>query len=403
MGDSPGRRRVQRPLLAVAVAVAVAVTVLAWGPAPANAQGAWTAVVTPSAAGGTALDGVACNGPTCVAVGGPCAEGACAGFVTGEVLYSGDDGTTWNVATVPATVGDLTRVSCANPADCLAVGEVATGATSAAAVIYTTDFGAKWQLEVAPGRSLSGVACPAYSECFVDGTSKTGAALLLRSPTFGATWVREHVPAGVAALGSLTCSTTSDCTAFGASGVGRANLSVVTTNAGVTWRLGHLPAAFRSVTGEGCLTALRCMVSGAVGHGARRPRRHERQRRGDLGRADAHDGEPRDLGRVVHERDVVRRGRDLVIARPVAHRLCHHDARVALAVPAPGAHDVEPQRRGFVRVERRVRRGGTVVRQHLVAGHHRRTLRAGGLSRDPRARLVRRRARLGEWTSPRTS
>ncbi len=262
MGDSPGRRRVQRPLLAVAVAVAVAVTVLAWGPAPANAQGAWTAVVTPSAAGGTALDGVACNGPTCVAVGGPCAEGACAGFVTGEVLYSGDDGTTWNVATVPATVGDLTRVSCANPADCLAVGEVATGATSAAAVIYTTDFGAKWQLEVAPGRSLSGVACPAYSECFVDGTSKTGAALLLRSPTFGATWVREHVPAGVAALGSLTCSTTSDCTAFGASGVGRANLSVVTTNAGVTWRLGHLPAAFRSVTGEGCLTALRCMVSG---------------------------------------------------------------------------------------------------------------------------------------------
>ena len=141
--------------------------------------------------------------------------GGCAGFVAGQILFSGDDGTTWNVATVPVTVGDLSRVTCANPADCLAVGATTSGATTSPAVIFTTDFGAKWQLESVPGRTLSGVACPAYSECFVDGTSKTGAALLLRSPTFGATWVRVHVPAGVAALGVLDCSTTMDCTAFG--------------------------------------------------------------------------------------------------------------------------------------------------------------------------------------------
>ncbi len=264
MGDRQPRRRRRDPRFVVAALVAAAT--LAWA-APAVAQGSWTAPAMPTATTDLALNDVACNGTTCVAVGGPCAVGGCAGFATGQILYSGDDATTWNVATVPVTVGDISRVTCANPADCLAIAQTTSGVTTIPAVIFTTDYGVKWQLEAVPGKTLSGVACPAYSECFVTGTSKTGAALLLRSLTFGATWVRVRVPAGVAALGVINCSTTMDCTAFGGVKVGQSTLSVLTTNGGVAWRLGHLPAGFKSVTGEGCLTALRCVVSGASSAG----------------------------------------------------------------------------------------------------------------------------------------
>jgi hypothetical protein len=257
-------------LVAMALALAAVVT-SSWGVAPVVAATpvTWSSVTAPAGTTNLSFSGVACSAATCVATGYPCGVAGCVGFNAGLILYSGDHAATWSVAAVPSNVGNLSHVTCANSADCMAIGATGPpGPSSSATVLTTMSYGAKWIATTAPSASLSGVACVAYSRCYVDGATRAGVPVMFRSNNFGATWSRLRVPAGVASVGSIDCSTMTNCLGVGVAKVGANPLSLMTVNAGRSWRVGHLPKSMGTVGSASCLSATRCVVVGdlVTGH-----------------------------------------------------------------------------------------------------------------------------------------
>jgi len=270
--NSPGGARgggVATALVAMGLVVC-AVATSSWGAAPvvAATPATWASVAAPAGTANLSFTDVACDAATCVATGYPCGVASCAGFIAGVILYSGDDASSWNVAATPSDAGNLSHVTCANSADCMAIGAAGPPAAAARAVVLiTTSYGARWTAVGAPSASLSGVACVAYSQCFVDGATRTGVPVMFRSANFGATWSRERVPAPVASVGSIDCATMTDCLAFATAKVAPSALSLVTVNAGRTWRVGHLPATLGTIGSASCLSATRCVAIGDLAKG----------------------------------------------------------------------------------------------------------------------------------------
>jgi hypothetical protein len=68
--------------------------------------------------------------------------------------------------------------------------------------------------------TLSGLSCTAAATCQVTGSTISGVPVLMGTTTAGETWSPEKVPAGVASIGAMTCSTTTSCQAVGWDSVG---------------------------------------------------------------------------------------------------------------------------------------------------------------------------------------
>ena len=238
------------------------------------------------------LSGVSCVSGTCAAVGvsgnQPLAMTGSAGSfspVTAPALPSG------------ATSGALTAVSCTTPGNCVAVGNYVDAGGQTQAMTATETAGTWAQAaELAlpagaaaapPGASLNAISCPTPGQCravgrYVNAAGQTAAMVATESTTWGQA-TALGLPAGATAstLDSISCTSSSACTATG-SVVAGAAAPLAATDSGGTWSAGSaLPTPggatssplLASITlAVGCTAAERCDAAGtypvATGVGA---------------------------------------------------------------------------------------------------------------------------------------
>jgi len=187
----------------------------------------WRILQTPNPLHATysALFGVTCGTlSACTAVGLAIIAG------TQQTLAERWNGTTWNIQatpTLPAGGGFLNAVSCATAAACIAVGQSNIG--GAYQTLAERWDGTTWSLQTvpnpAPGAGLSGVSCTSPSACVAVGATVGGSATgrSLAERWNGTTWRIQQTanpPQGGAVLTSVTCASSSLCTAVGLSNAG---------------------------------------------------------------------------------------------------------------------------------------------------------------------------------------
>ncbi len=80
--------------------------------------------------------------------------------------------------------------------------------------------------------SLNSVSCPTTSECIAVGQLSSGAGAIFGTANGGATWSAEAAPAGVGFLYGISCPSTSDCWAVGQNPSASSGAVIGTTNGG---------------------------------------------------------------------------------------------------------------------------------------------------------------------------
>ena len=214
----------------------------------------WTA----STIGGDTADmnapsGVACNTPsTCMAYG------------FDELLLSTDAGQTWSPATLPENI-QFRDVSCPTATECIGVGQ--NGSSLFPAIYVTTDGGADWTSQSAPGgggTSLFGVDCPTSVDCEAVGDTEegTGSGFVVTTNDAGGTWTTQSAPAGVTALADVACVSSEDCTAAGRGSSDQAIID--TSDAGVDWAIDSVPPNIDDLDTDVCATSSDCLAGGSV-------------------------------------------------------------------------------------------------------------------------------------------
>ena len=194
----------------------------------------WTKHTTPDPSGATysQLSGVSCLSATaCTAVG----------FYTSRAKVSGTlaevwNGTNWAIAASPnpngSTYNQLSGVSCATVAFCIAVGYDTNGG-SVPVTLAEVWNGAAWSIMSTPNPTgslssyLSGVSCPTTSSCTAVGSDVNSIPLQATQASVwdGTRWTLQATPNPTAALSSqlsgVSCpTTTTACIAVGYSSVG---------------------------------------------------------------------------------------------------------------------------------------------------------------------------------------
>ncbi len=233
----------------------------------------WRALATPSAWLGGGLLGVTCSRtPGCLAVGS-------AGNEAGVIAGAGE-ADRWTVR-LQELGSTWTSLSCPSVRECIAVGSL-VDFPMGAEIAATLDGGASWVQRRLPAGVLGilGVDCPTPRRCFATGvvpppshssTSNLWAAALLQSDDGGRTWTRESLPRALFMLNAISCPTSTDCVAVGATGyagIAQKDAIVTTTDGGAHWTTAvrASPAGrAHGLTGVSCPTALRCWAVGPYG------------------------------------------------------------------------------------------------------------------------------------------
>ena len=173
-------------------------------------------------------------------------------------LLSTDGGATWT-ATPSTGLQGYTQISCGAVHSCVAVG--VTGPYNTPALGYSTDEGATWTLSTVPAglNALGDVSCTSASDCMATAGTNTGLGLILITTDGGATWslTPEQSPQyGV----YLSCSSPTDCIAAERASSGTTVVMFATTNAWATWTAVTMPASVVSVSGISCASTSDCTV-----------------------------------------------------------------------------------------------------------------------------------------------
>lgn len=246
-----------------------------------DSAGTWTTTELAGADGGS-LSGVSCVSGSCSAVG---SNG-------GQPLAMNGSGA--SLAPVPAptlpsggTSGVLTAVACTSPGNCSAVGQYdAAGQTEAMQATETAGIWSAAAPVALPAgaattgqqATLSSIACPASGQCkavgsYSNASGQQTAMLVLQSAGTWGQAVPLTLPAGATAsrLDSISCTTSSACTATGAVLAGTA-APLAATDTGGTWSAGialQLPSGAISNTSlplvslaVGCTGASHCDAAG---------------------------------------------------------------------------------------------------------------------------------------------
>lgn len=219
-------------------------------PSGASPPGSWNAEPPPS---GGPYDAAAISCPTatnCEVVGG-----------SNTVIATTDGGATWVSQTVPSG-SELTDVSCASSADCVAVGFKDQVTSDIGVIIATTNGGATWTSEPVPSgvSFLSAVTCATTTDCIAGGAYRPtdpGTGVVLATADGGTAWTSQNVPAGVVSVNSIACPTATACVA---TITGYQSNVMRTTDGGTTWVGQTLPTSLVDVS---CVSASDCLgVSG---------------------------------------------------------------------------------------------------------------------------------------------
>jgi hypothetical protein len=239
----------------------------------------WTALTTPTPAGGGDLYGVACTSSTaCVAIGQT---------VVSPITFFSEQlsGSTWTIKPVPLpsgtptgnfSPGDLTGVACTSATFCIVVGDAGTQQASRVQLAERWN-GTSWSLMTYPQTygHLKGVECTSTVSCIAvgDTTTTQGAQPHASVARFnGSTWTVQNAPtpAGTqySSLASMSCSSASACTAVGGYSTDNpyyADDNLALRYNGKTWSVqAPLPGGY-GLGGVSCGSAIACQ---AVGGGA---------------------------------------------------------------------------------------------------------------------------------------
>jgi len=238
-------------------------------------EGAPAVMGQPAPAGTGQLDAVTCAGPThCWAVGAPEPTGAAApsssvpAAPATVIDATVDGGKTWTgqpLALTPAPA--LTAISCPGDRLCMAVGLIGTG--TAGVVLTTGDAGSTWAQASIPAGAIvvTGVECADADDCTViasDGTTFWSA----HSTDFGHTWEREgDLPPGFLDAGHLSCAAGAAClvTGYTATTAGHGQGAVaISTDGGVTWTAATVPTGTGLLQSAACATISSCLAVGTT-------------------------------------------------------------------------------------------------------------------------------------------
>jgi photosystem II stability/assembly factor-like uncharacterized protein len=175
----------------------------------------------------------------------------------------------------PSGTGDLGAVSCATVRRCWAVGIAgpnatpASGATAATVIAATTNGGTTWKAQAVSGGStpqLSGVSCPAATECMAvgsNGASLPGSGVVITTSDAGATWTAVASPQNALAVLSVTCASPNDCTTVVSDGT--STWAAHSADFGQSWQQGgNLPSTFQPENDLTCLAGGICLDAGYV-------------------------------------------------------------------------------------------------------------------------------------------
>jgi photosystem II stability/assembly factor-like uncharacterized protein len=136
---------------------------------------------------------------------------------------------------MPQSVQDLQAVSCPSATDCMAVGINVTqaGSKEVGTVVTTIDGGATWTRQHNPAgfTDLTAVACPSAGTCEAVGLGSTHA--VARTTDGGSTWTGQGVPGSVF-LEGIACPAAAVCYAVGEN-ADDAGVAYGTTDSGQTW------------------------------------------------------------------------------------------------------------------------------------------------------------------------
>jgi hypothetical protein len=237
-------------------------------------------VQAPTGARDSALHGVACTGRTCVAVGD--GENRAGRDLTFAEAWNGSR---WRLIITPNPGGAedsfLQAVSCASPADCVAVGhfeyEAREVSVRSATLIERWD-GTRWRIERSPdaggtqGAALQGIDCSSAQGCTAVGWERPagGAYGPLAVGWDGTAWTVRPVPSFRSPdteLNAVACEREDSCTAVGFTQESAGAVMLGLTWNGSTWETQRMPAlpgaADTALNGIDCPTRGVCVAVGA--------------------------------------------------------------------------------------------------------------------------------------------
>ena len=271
-GRTTTPRQAGRPLSGTTPGRAAHVLTGTWKLMDDALSGTWQQNTT----GGPPPGYLSCPGPsTCYAMSGQYASPKAGSPLLSESLYvSTDVGATWTQLSMPQGFAPTSPLACGGVLDC-----AAGGTDNGQPVLVTTNDGGH-TFAIAPLPTgvghLDTLSCPtsgfcaglaAASEFLAIGTTK---ATFLSTRDGGETFRDSPILSGDS-MGSLTCSSSIDCTAVGwsdalGSDAATAGVAAKTTDGGQKWIAGTLPAGFGigSYSQLSCADPLHCSVSGLI-------------------------------------------------------------------------------------------------------------------------------------------
>jgi hypothetical protein len=189
---------------------------------------AWTIQPTPSPTGaaGTFLDAVSCTTLTACTAAGQYSTTSSQELTLAEAW----NGTTWTIQPTPnptdTTFSLLDAVSCTTLTACTAVGRY-IGSSGASVTLAERWNGTAWAIQPTPDPAggtngfPDAVSCTTLTACTAVGgyTNSSGASVTLAEAWNGTAWAIQPTPdptgAGDSFLDSVSCTTTTTCTAVG--------------------------------------------------------------------------------------------------------------------------------------------------------------------------------------------
>jgi photosystem II stability/assembly factor-like uncharacterized protein len=221
----------------------------------------WSANVIDST--NTALLGVSCPSgtSTCIAVGVTPNDG---GPLSGAIVTSNDDGTTWSAPTKKFPLGALGGVSCSNSSFCVAVG---------AQILVTKDGGQTWSQEFVSGGTgvLRTVSCGSPTTCVAIGANPSGAihsgeaGVAIQTTDSGNTWSNVNLPIGSWVVNALSCANANDCVLSGPAPNATGTPLWISSDGGSTWSATALPSTLTAISSVSCASTTSCVYVGLAG------------------------------------------------------------------------------------------------------------------------------------------
>ena len=184
----------------------------------------------------------------------------------------------WNVQSLrnPRIV-NLSGVSCPTVNDCWAVG--ATSSNSGV-VVSTTDGGTTWSTQTLPNtvtKNISGsrivrfssVSCPTTNDCWAVGATSANSGVVVVTTDGGKKWsiqfpssgLTQTLLGGLYTLNGISCPTGNDCWAVGATS-SNSGVVIATRDGGTTWSAQILPNGVSILNGISCSASSQCSASG---------------------------------------------------------------------------------------------------------------------------------------------